>query len=82
VPKLIQQSTGNTNPQLQLTPERETEPDPKVTDQTDQNRSGQKRQPVERLIKAMMAEMSCMMTQDIEGKIFCLQAMYPIPETE
>jgi hypothetical protein len=33
-PKLIQQSTGKTNPQLQLTPARETEPDPKATDQT------------------------------------------------
>jgi hypothetical protein len=30
----------------------------------------------------MMAKISRMMTQDIEGKIFCLQAMYPVPETE
>jgi hypothetical protein len=30
----------------------------------------------------MMGETSCMTTQDTVDKIFCVQVMYPVPETE
>jgi hypothetical protein len=75
---------GATNPTLQHTPIQDTtEPDPPIQGPTDvQKRSGRKRQPVERLIEAMMAETSRKTEQDIEGEIFCLSAIYPITEME
>jgi hypothetical protein len=53
-------------------------PEPPTEEATnDQNRSGRKRLPVNRLIQAMLAETSALTVNGIEGEIFCLQALYP-----
>jgi hypothetical protein len=40
-------------------------------------KSGRQRQPVQRLVEAMMTEIRHDTAADIEGEIFCLQSMYP-----
>ena len=77
------------NPQLQLPPAREKEKAPGTPGPTtavnpgpNDRTSGQKSHPVECLIEVMMAETSRMTTQDIEGEIFCLQAMFPHTELD
>jgi len=64
-----------------LTP---TRAEPPTTVESDQRktRSGRKSQPVQRLIEAMMTEMSAQTADDIEGEIFCLQALYPTTEED
>jgi transposase InsO family protein len=69
------------NPLLQLPSARKTETAPLTKAPIDKS-SRPKSQPVERLIKAMLAETSRQTANNIEGEIFCLQAMYPITELE
>jgi hypothetical protein len=75
-PTLTKTSEGASTPQLQL-----QEPRPAIADEPTKE-SGHKRQPVERLIEAMMAENSRATTKDTEGEIFCLHALYPVTETD
>ena len=42
-----------------------------------QDGSKSSRQPVKRLIEAMLAEISASTSHDVEGKNFCLSAMFP-----
>ena len=46
-------------------------------DTTKTTRSGQRVKPIDRLMMAMKAEISNSTVDDIEGEIFCLQAIYP-----
>jgi hypothetical protein len=52
-------------------------PEPPIEDNNDQTRSRRQRKPVNRLIEAMLAETSALTVNNIEGEIFCLQALYP-----
>ena len=52
-------------------------PEPPIEENNDQTRSRRQRKPVNRLIEAMLAETSALTVNNIEGEIFCLQALYP-----
>ena len=63
----------------------EVEKDTRVSDPPPgkdiQDGSKSSRQPVKRLIEAMTADTSASTSHDVEGKIFCLSAMFPKGES-
>jgi hypothetical protein len=66
--------------QDQSAPERAKPPINQESDQA--RRSGRNRQPAQRLIEAMVSEVSIMTATDVEGEIFCLQSLYPKSEEQ
>ena len=56
-------------------------PTPQHEENDDRKRSTRKREPISRLMEAMLAETSALTVQNIEGEIFCLQALYPERES-
>ncbi len=52
------------------------------TGQTPDKTPRKEQEPVERLIEAMMAEIKEQTSNDIEGEIFCLEAMFPYREDD
>jgi hypothetical protein len=65
------------NPSMDLIQGKEPEKPPEK-EQREAVLPTQKRQPVERLIKVMTAEVKTLTAKGIEGEIFCLEAMFPV----
>jgi hypothetical protein len=56
------------------------EPEVAQTQEPERRSSSRKPQPVKRLIEAMLVEIKGVTRHDVEGEIFCLEAMFPSRE--